>query len=312
MTLLQMRYIIAVSEEKNITRAAEKLHIAQPSLSRMIAAVESEYKIQLFNHVNKSLEITKAGTVFIQYAKNIVNQFQNLESALSDFGNTEFGRLTFGCSSNHMGYLLPSFLKEISARFPYLEISVVDDSSSSLFRQAALGRIDIVYSQLNGEFSNDLIYDPVVEEELLLVVPSTHPLAARAMNEPNWRSREPIHLQEINDEPFIQVRKSHSIYTKTNKLFTENNFNPNVCLTVSTNVVAHHLVASGLGISILPESELRFNPTQQECVFFPLENRSCTRTLYLAHHKNLYMTNALVQSMEVIKEIATGIFMDTP
>ncbi len=310
MTFLQLSYIVAVSEENSISRAAEKLHVAQPSISRLINALEQEYGVKLFRRSAHNVELTYAGKIFVEHAQLLLTQQRNLDSILHDLGNSHQGRLTFGCSSNHIGYMLPPLLQRLNLRFPYLELSVVNDTSVNLLRQTAMGKIDLIYTHTPLEKNEELQYIPVTQEELLLVVPCTHPLARRAEAEPNWRKRRPVQLREIAGEPFIQLRKNHSIRILTDQLFREHGFSPSVRLDSSSNGVAHKLVASGLGVSILPESELRFNPTDPPCVFFPIEDRRYTRQIFIGCQKSLYPTTVITSCIDIVTDIAQHIFVE--
>lgn len=309
MTFLQLSYVVAVADEKSISRAAEKLKIAQPSLSRLITGLEREYGLELFKRTKNSVEPTYAGRVFIDHARRILLQSKALETVMHELSGAQHGKLIFGCSSNHIGYLLPPMLHKISAQFPYLEISVIDTDSAPLFRQLANGKVDLVYSHMPPHLPHNpnLQYIPITKEELLLAVPKHHPLAARAVGVPDWRDREPISLGEIADEPFIQLPKNHSIRILTDALFAKHSFAPKVKFEISLNMIAHELSAAGLGVTILPESELLFNAANLECVLFPIEDRTCARQIYISYQKAMY-TTLIQECIDVISEITDEIF----
>lgn len=312
MTFLQLSYFVAVSEEKSISRAAEKLHIAQPSLSRLINSIESEYNVELFRRAGRTLEMTYAGKLFLDRARLILAEQRNLETIMSDLGHTQQSKLTFGCSTNHIAYLIPPLLKYLSSRFPYLEISVVDDTSSNLFRQLALGRIDILYSHMPAEleYTDELQFIRLAEEELLLVVSPEHRLAGRAAGIEDWRKRVPVRIEEIAGESFIQLRKNHSVRILTDRMFSEHNIRPNIKFEIRSNDVAHRLAAAGLGIAILPESEVRFNRTEPSCVAFPIEDRTYTRQIYISYMKSLYFSAVNAQCIEAATEIAAKLYVN--
>ena len=310
MTTLQLSYIVAVAEEHSVSKAAEKLHVAQPSLSRLITSIESKYSIKLFRRSEQKLVLTQAGKIFVDNAQQILNLNRNFENVLQDLGNTQFGKLAFGCSSNHIGYLLSPFLKEISEMYPNWEISVFDDNFAVLFSQLKLGKLDLIYSHMSEiqEKDSSLEYYPITKEELLLAVPLEHPFSERAIGIDKWGDRQPIQPEEIAREPFIQLKPAHSTRILTDQIFSSHKIKPNVRFEVSSNAVAHKLTSAGLGISILPESELRFNPTSPPCVYFPIAERKYTRQIYLCYSKSYYQTTIIGKSVEIISRITNDLF----
>lgn len=310
MTTLQLSYIVAVAEEHSVSKAAQKLHVAQPSLSKLITSIENKYSIKLFRRSEQKLVLTPAGKIFVDNAQQILSMNRNFENILQDLGNTQFGKLAFGCSSNHIGYLLSPFLKEISEMYPHWEISVFDDNFAVLFSQLKLGKLDLIYSHMSEtqEKDSSLEYNPITKEELLLAVPPDHPLAEKASEIDRWGDREPIQIEEIARGPFIQLKPGHSTRILTDQIFSAHEVEPEVSFEVSSNAVAHKLTSTGLGISILPESELRFNPTFPPCVYFPIAERKYTRQIYLCYPKSFYQTMIIEKSIEIITRITNELF----
>lgn len=310
MTILQLSYIIAVSEEKSISKASEKLRVAQPSISRIISSIEQEYNVTLFKRNGHTMELTQIGKLFVEKAQKIIMEYKNLESIMADLGNDQNLKLSFGCSSNHISYMVPRLLHSLCKKFSDLEISVVDDSSSNLYRQLVQGKIDLLYSHIPPALdnSNDIEFIPIAKEELLLVVSPTHPLAARAEGIPDWRMREPINVEDIKDEIFIQLRKDHSIRIMTDRIFAKHNITPNVKFEIRTNDIAHRLAASGLGVTLLPESEVRFNETIPNCIYFPIEDRTYSRQIYISYLKSLYKTSVISECIKTVSDIAGQLF----
>jgi DNA-binding transcriptional LysR family regulator len=240
--LRHVRYFIAVAEYLNFSKAAQQLHIAQPPLSRQIRQLEEDLGVTLFLRNKRRVALTKAGQVFLDEARRLVVQASHAMEAARFAQKGESGIVRIGIASG-LGGVVSRAVFEHRKRLPTIEIECRDVFSS--FQNEALrkGELDIGFLRPPLDQLN-LDCELLFEEEFVVVMPRTHPLAKRRV----------VRLKEVADEPLIIFDRSFStgLYDKILGLYSRHGMTPH--LTV-THAEAHEeagaiMVASGKGIFI--------------------------------------------------------------
>src|SRR5579883_2718129 len=177
MELTQLRYILAVADAGNFTRAAEKLNVAQPSLSQQILKLEKELGVKLFHRLGRKAVSTEAGTAFIERARRILFEVESATKELSDSPALE-RRITVGAISTLAPYLLPALIQRCRKRFPNLQIFGQEDFKTRLVQGILDGELDLALVALPVVDSR-IHTEPILREPLLLAVGKSHPLASK-------------------------------------------------------------------------------------------------------------------------------------
>ena len=169
MEFRQMKYILTLAETRNMTRAAEKLYISQPALSHYLKCVEDELGAQLFDRSTAPMSLTYAGRCYVERARAILLENEQLKRQMRDITQHMSGKLTIGTSRDRASYMMPRILPEFAALYPGIEIEVYTASGKKLFEELRTGRVDMVLLPLAGQddlkgLSSELIYS----EELVL------------------------------------------------------------------------------------------------------------------------------------------------
>lgn len=284
MEFRQLLYTIQIASEKNFSRAAEKLHIAQPSLSQQLSKLEKELGVLLFKRSTNSVELTYAGSVFVDKAKQIVDMADQLRREMEDIADMRKGRIVVGSLPMTGSHVLPHVLPAFREAYPNIEIVLIEESTKRLEQLTASGETDVSLLSL-PLIEPSLAYLPVIEEGICLAVPPDHPLA-----DPVYKDQI-IPISRLLDEPFVLLKKGQGFRAIAHDLCASAGFDPHVVFESGNIETVQSLVAAGMGIAFLPKMVTRHDWSGRAPVYLNLEGNP-TRTLVIAYRKGRYLSNA--------------------
>ncbi|SMF45141.1 DNA-binding transcriptional regulator, LysR family [Pseudogulbenkiania subflava DSM 22618] len=243
--LRHLRYFIAVAEELNFTRAAERLHIAQPPLSRQIQQLEEDLGVQLFERNTRPLKLTEAGRFFYAHAQQLLAQTAELAAMTQRVGKIE-RKMSIGFVASTLYGMLPKVIRRFRTRFPEIELSLHDMTTMEQIQALKEGRIDVGFGRIRHE-------DPNVrrillrDERLMVALPSGHPLLS---------AKPVLSLKDVAMETVIIFPKSPrpSFADQVLAAFHDRAIEPKSIYEVRELQIALGLVAAGEGVSIVPSS----------------------------------------------------------
>lgn len=279
-----MMYAIQIAAERNFSRAAEKLHIAQPSLSQQLSKLEKELGVLLFKRSTNSVELTHAGTVFVNKAQQILDMSEQLKREMYDLADLRKGRVVVGSVPVTGAHVLPDVLPAFRAAYPDIEVVLVEETSKKLEELTVSGATDVCLLSLPIS-DPALAYQPVIEEGIWLAVPPDHALAAVADR------GAAVPLGRLRDEPFILLKKGQGFRAIAHELCERGGFEPGIVFESGNIETVQALVAAGMGIAFVPHMVIRRDWAGRAPVYLQLEGKP-TRTLVLAHRKGRYLSNA--------------------
>ncbi|MFD0694763.1 LysR family transcriptional regulator [Paenibacillus sp. GCM10027628] len=296
MELRQLQYAIQIAVERNFSRAAEKLHIAQPSLSQQLSKLEKEIGVLLFQRSTNSVELTHAGSLFVEKSQKILDMVEQLKKEMEDISQMKKGRLVVGSMPITGSTILPFVVPAFQAAYPDIEISLVEETSANLETLTSNGQTDI--SLLSLPLREDsLVYETLLEEEIVLAVPPQHALAA---------SKEPIRIEQLEGEAFIALKKGQGFRKLTLDLCQQAGIAPNIVFESSNMETVQSLVAAGMGIAFVPYLISRRSFSELAPVHLPLAGRPA-RTLVIAYKKGRYISKAAEAFISTMKEVMNDI-----
>jgi len=281
MELRQLNYVIQIASEKNFSRAAEKLHIAQPSLSQQLSKLEQEIGVLLFRRTTNSVELTQAGQVFVQKSQAILDAVEQLKQEMDDMAQMRRGRLVVGTLPLTGSHILPLVLPVFGEQYPQIEVVLVEETTAKLEQLTASGGTDLSLLSL-PLIDNSLAWEPFLEEEICLAVPPQHPLAQR---------EDAILISELDKEPFIGLKRGQGFRQITVELCEQSGFTPQIVFESSNMETIQSLVAGGMGIAFVPQMLTRVKGSDFTPVYLPLASKP-TRTLVVASRKGRYLSKA--------------------
>ncbi len=246
MDLRQLRYFVAVANERNFTRAADRLHIAQPPLSRQIQQLEREIGAELIDRASRPLRLTKAGRLLYEQAVQILARVEETRAMVSRSLMIEKRRFVIGFVASTIYSRLPPLIRAFRASAPDVDLSLVEMVSLEQIAALKDGRIDLGFGRVR--FEDDAVRRTVLREEpLVAAVPAGHPLALQD---------GPISLQQIAQEPLIVYPRTPrpSYADQVLALFHDQGLEPRIAQEARELQIAIGLVAAEEGICIVPET----------------------------------------------------------
>lgn len=242
-----LRYVVAVAEELHFTRAAMRLHVAQPSLSRQIRDLENELGVDLFNRSNRHVHLTHAGRKFVKEAAMALSHSERAAHVAKTSGRSENELVSIGYSP-HINLRLLSIVRSISSSCqPEFKLALLSSHTQDQVRALMEGTIQagLVTLPVRNE---SLVVKSLLREPLAVVVPDTHPLAAK----------RDLPARELNGFPVISIPReiNPSFYDHLHRIFSRLGYKPNVVQEVTTEAEALYMVAEGVGMAIMKRSRI--------------------------------------------------------
>ena len=278
MELRRIHYFVAVAEELNFTRAAERLHIAQPPLSTQIKALEEELGARLFDRDKRRVALTQAGKHFLDSARRILAAVDAARTEVRSAAQGAIGKLMLGYTASSMfTQRLPAAIKQFSAGHRHLSLTLKEMTS--------LDQLDALHHRAldAGILRNPgVVIPPAIalkvwyRAPLVVAVPEGHPLTQQSS----------IRVRDLRDQPVIAYPRASGIglYWHVMDLCARAGFRPKVVQEVQEPTTIVGLVAAGIGVAIVP-ADTKF--IQLEGVaYMPLHDSRAVSTLYLAFRKN--------------------------
>jgi len=198
MELRHLRYFVVVAEEQNVTRAAERLHLSQPPLSRQIRDLEDELGVELFRRTAKSLALTQAGKVFLGEARAVLLRADQAVEAARIAGKKCAGHLRVGYAPSLTARFLPETLRAFGAAFPDVHVTLHDLSTEECRVQLAARKLDLALTVEPPGPEKGLVFEKITSFPILCAVSRSHPLARRRT----------VNLKELAAEPFVVYAES--------------------------------------------------------------------------------------------------------
>jgi len=278
MEIHQLRYFCAVARHGTFTRASEKEHVAQPSLSQQILKLEAELGARLFDRLPRSAKLTVFGKAFLPKAERILRELEEVKSELRDMSGNEKGAVAVGIIPTIAAYLLPKLLSDFKLRHPLTTIKIIEDITPSLLHRLHDGTIDIAVAALpiaGSEFASM----PLFEEKFYALLPEQHRLASRAV----------ISLTELNREPFLLLKEGHcfrdSLIAACHKL----RMSPSIVFESGQFASIIAMVAAGMGVSAVPAMAVQPQPG---CRFIPISGKHNARIVGIVTSRHHYQSRA--------------------
>jgi DNA-binding transcriptional LysR family regulator len=253
MELRHLRYFVVVAEEGHFTRAAERLGMQQPPLSQQIRALEQELGFDLFRRHPKGADPTPAGAAFLTEARAILANVQQAAVRAGRVANGSAGTIALGFTSSAAAHpLIPTILRAYRQAWPDVSLDFRDGNAAEITEAIAAGKMHLGFLRLPVSGPPGVVFRPLMEEEMLLVLPTAHPLLQ------DWRGdgMPVISLASLKDERFILVRRhgAPGMYSNLIDACTRAGFTPQIAAEVDRMLTNISLVAAGIGISAVPAS----------------------------------------------------------
>ena len=241
MEMHQLRYMAAVARTGNFSRAAERCHVSQPSLSQQIQKLESELGERLFDRLRRQATLTPAGEAFLPRAERILAEVDAAQREAREACGLIRGKLSVGVLPTIAPYFLPAAVAQFAAQFPGVEVVLQEETTGRLLNMLAACETDLAVVSLPLK-DERFEFETLLTEELLLALPAKHPL----------NRKRTIHLTDLEGERFILMKEGHCLGDQVLGFCTSKDFHPQVSCRSAQVETIQALVRAGLGVSIVP------------------------------------------------------------
>jgi LysR family hydrogen peroxide-inducible transcriptional activator len=290
MELHQLEYLVALAEEGSFTRAAERLLIAQPSLSQQIQKLEREIGQPLFDRLPRGVIATEAGQRLLEHARRILSEVEDAKRQARESRDTVSGALVIGAIPTIAPYLLPEAMRAFTARFPDVRLELVEDVTSRLLEQLDQGRLDFAIMS-DAEGGRSLILEEIGREPLLLLLPESHRLA----------KRKAIAWADVHDERFLILHDMHCLTSQVMLFCRPQGIRPKIAARGAQLVTLAEMISAGLGISVAP-TMMKARDAGAGRVYRPFASDPPSRAICIAWSVFRYRTNAARAFVKVLKD----------
>jgi LysR family transcriptional regulator, transcription activator of glutamate synthase operon len=295
MDLRQLRYLVALADERHFTRAAAREHIAQPALSQQIRRLEEELGLALVERTTRRVTITAAGELLVARARRVLAELDTALAELEELSGLRTGHVTVG-TMHTMGPVDVSLaLAAFHQRHPGVELTIREQSSEELAEMLRDYELDLAFLSVTERIeSHGLGLHQLVDEELVAIVPPDHALSRRRR----------VRMTELAGEEFISFREGARLRELLEGAGQQAGFEPRVTFESNESERIRRLVSRGMGVAILPRSDAE--RPGAEVSMATLTAPALTRDITLAWRQGRRLSPAAAEFLTLSRETFTA------
>ena len=271
MNLNQLYYFKTIAELEHFRLTAEKLNVAQPSLSASMANLEAELSATLFEKQGRNIKLTKEGKIFLEYVNKSLTILEEGIEKLKEINKTNINlAYVFPLSGEYIPKTIKDFLDK--TKNSDISFTLKQDFTSEIINGLKNGKYDVGFCSMDDKEKN-IVFEPVIEQKIVVIVPKNHILA----------EKKEIDLKEIEKYELVSYFKDSGLGQFFGKVFFEMNIVPNIKFEAENEQGIAGLVSQNFGIAVVGKTSMLDNPN---IVQIKIKNFKCKRYIYLAYMKN--------------------------
>ncbi|MDQ0205703.1 LysR family transcriptional regulator [Alkalicoccobacillus murimartini] len=269
-------YFQTLARTEHMTKSAELLSVSQPALSRSIQRLEEELGVPLFDRKGRSIVLNKYGKLFLERVNRITFELNEAKKELAELLDPNSGEVTLGFLHTLGPDFIPVLIRSFMIRFPKIKLNLVQNNSHTLTKLIDAGQIDVcLLSEVPLQQKNR--WELLKSEELFITLPTSHPLA----------NEVEVKLKQVEHDSFIFLKEGYSLRHTTDQIFHTIGISPTVTFEGEEVQTIAGLIASGLGISLLPKiAEAKENKIVQ----IPVQSTECRRKIGVCWNEDHHVT----------------------
>lgn len=291
----QLKVFYSAVRTGGFTHASREMHLSQSTISQHIKQLEQELGCQLFMRVGKRVLLTDAGQLLRDHCERILQDVKNAEMAIRELNGMQRGKVRLGTGSTTLIYQLPHVLETYQARYPNIELVIVSETTDVIIRDVQAQRLDLglVMLPVTG---NDLQLTPLCNEELLIALPSRHPLARKRA----------LTVNDLRELRFILYEKKTVMRGLIDNFFTSLGVTPQLAMVMENIEAIKSLVGTGLGASVLPSHAVGNDAIDKKVRLLRVAGHHLQRQLALVTLKSAFVPNAVRELFNlIVSELGT-------
>lgn len=295
MEVHQLRYFVAVAEEGNFSRAAERMFVAQPSLSQQIQKLEEEVGQRLFDRLKRKATLTEAGAGLLPFARKILNDLNDAQRFVTDVKKDASGPVRVGAIATIAPYVMRAIVEGCAEKFPKVDLQIVEDVTENLVRASDDGEIDLaIISTCRPTVTMHV--EACAMETLLLALPEGHTLAGQ----------QEIAWPKLRKEKILMLHESHCLSHQIRRWCEQRGIRELDTTTVLQLSTMLELVAAGRGVCFVPAMAARKEPPAG-CVFARVRGHPPEREINILRNSSRYQTKGVAAVAALAREVLCDI-----
>lgn len=288
MTLNQLYYFKTVAEYENYHQAAEHLFISQPSLSRSMAALEEELGVRLFEKAGRGIALTKAGYLFLEYAKRITEECEIATHKMKEMGR-DGGRIDIGyvfpLANNYMPHHIRTFLDAKENK--NVTFGIVQGNTAQIIEKVKTGQADVGFCGFTPEEA-DLEFYPVLSQEIVVIVPKDHPLA----------TQDSVSIMDIVEYPLVGYERKSWFGEYTANLYRRLEIRPNIIFECPDENSIQALVREDFGVAVVAKVDML---DESAVKILHIEDAALSSQVFMVWRKDHYQLPSTTRFIEYMK-----------
>lgn len=291
MTLSELRFVVSVAQEKNFRRAAAKSFVSQPALSLAIKKIESELGVLIFERNRMGISLTTVGEKIVNQAQIVLEEADKIKAISVVEKNTQEVEIKIGLIYSIAPYLLPSIIPLVKNSCPEIILEAEEDITTNLIKKLEEGSIDAAIIALPFVVPG-IETQPLYDEPFKVLIPTKHP----------WNNKQKINAKELKNEKILLLDNTHCFSMQIREACPGISDKAEVQAGTSLETI-RNMVASNLGISILPQSATANNYSNDLINILPFENPIPFRRVAMAFRRGSSKQSSLVKIIKSITSV---------
>lgn len=299
MNTKQLKYVLVLAREGSFSRAADVLNISQPSLSQYIKKIEKDIGLELFDRTNGIVRITDAGRVYIEAGRRILDVEHQMENSFTDLAVNKTGSLIIGAAPYRSASMMPMIASAFQKRHPGMHLVVREGTTAELVEGMEHGEYDLALTvlPLDDRIFN---YEKIVEEELILAVPSNYP--PFQTSQVKARKYPCMNVTALDKQSLVMLTDAQFMQKQLEKLRIDYSLSLYPAAIVKSLEAQIEMVKAGVGMALMPSGIERFC-TDDSVTFYSFTDDLPKREVVVMWRKDRKLSKASEELKEVIRSI---------
>lgn len=302
MNTREQEYMLALDKTRSITRAAEQLHVTQPTLSLFLTNLEKRLGTPLFHRLGKKLAPTQVGEAYLRRAQQIVALKYDFEMEMSDLISGRQGKLYVGGLRKGNLFLMPQLIRRFRMDYPGVDVILHEDTAENLEDALCAGELDLIYINQSPTHGG-LHVDQVRQDHMLMVLPAGHPAAKRS------RWLEGCHypyldLHHVEQEAFYMLEEGRTVRTVADEALRYAGVTPRKICLISNIELGCQMAAEGLGVAFTMESYRREHDYPHPVSYFRVGDPDFFLSWNLIWREEAFRSTYMDEFIQLLKQFA--------
>ena len=296
MNLNQLKIFYCAVKAGNLSVAAGELCITQPAVTKSIQRLQEHYELKLIDHIGKKLLLTDAGETLYAIAEKIFEMESHAEESLRDFQQRKRGHIRILSSGSFGDYYLPQVIIPFCKAYPRVKVSMDILPTDLVVENTARLNCDIGFISYPVDHAK-LVVREILEDELVIITPRSHPLAGRHM----------LRAHDLEGQPLIMHEEGSAPRRAIDDFVQRHGITIKIPMELTSNRAIKRAVEHGIGIALISRKVAKEEIEQKRLIALSLADPAMKRKFFLVHHKGKYMSESLQRLMDMVFKWASEI-----